>query len=369
MLPADTHATTIPLLVAALFASLLILFNADYLGEKLAILDHPDTVRKKHARVTPLIAGLAIMVPILLWCASSLALHIYSENRLLLVVLLCGAGATLVGYADDQSSTSPSSRMLSLILLTSIGLVIDPALLPNALNWGNFDPTPVTAWFGFMFVAFAMAGYVNAVNMADGQNGVVIGMYVIWSACLAMITYGAAAAISLTLLVIASMAFLFNMRGRVFLGDSGTYGVSFVFGLLAISAHNEWGVSAETVTVWFFIPIVDCLRLMVTRALQGQVPSDADRDHFHHRLQDRVGTSLGLLIYLSAVGISSMVATLVPQLSLVCMIVLAAFYFSFAWLTAADEQVATSADEAETSAPIEAENVLKFDVKELSANK
>jgi UDP-GlcNAc:undecaprenyl-phosphate GlcNAc-1-phosphate transferase len=361
--------TSVPLMVAAVFASLLILVKADYLGTRLQIMDHPDTVRKKHARVTPLVAGLAIVVPTLMWCAGSLALHVYPDSRLLLVVLLCGAGATVVGYADDQSSTSPSSRIFSLLLLTSVALVIDPALLPRTFNWGSFDPTPVTAWFGFSFIAIAMAGYVNAVNMADGQNGVVIGMYVIWSLCLALVTHGTISAVSLTLLVTALVAFTFNMQGRVFLGDSGTYGVSFVFGLLAISAHNEWGVSAETIAVWFFIPIVDCLRLMMTRALQGQVPSDADRDHFHHRLQDRIGTSFGLLIYLGAVGISSVIATFVPQLSLVCMIVLAAFYFSFAWLTAADEKAIVSNEDDETMILPSTGKVVKFDGKVLSGSK
>ncbi len=368
MLTPTMMIATAPMLVAVLFASLLILIKADYLGCRLAVMDHPDAVRKKHARVTPLMAGLAITVPVLMWCAATLALGTNGDARLVLVVLLCGAGATLVGYADDQSSTSPSSRIMSLFLLSSFALVIDPALLPKALNWGSFDPTPVAAWFGFVFVGVAMAGYVNAVNMADGQNGVVIGMYVIWAACLALETHGATSAIALTLLVTAAAAFVFNMRGSVFLGDSGTYGVSFIFGLLAISAHNEWGVSAETITVWFFIPIVDCMRLMVARALQGSVPSDADRDHFHHRLQDRLGPSFGLLIYLGAVGLSSTVAILLPQLSLVCMIVLAAFYFSFAWLTSTEDKAQLPMEDDEAS-DVRPDNVVTFDGKELSAQK
>ncbi|HEX4303150.1 MAG TPA: MraY family glycosyltransferase [Rhizomicrobium sp.] len=320
----------------ALIASLLILINARIIGEKLQVMDHPDTVRKKHAQVTPLVGGLAIMVPMVLWAVLSLIWNPSVDVRLLEVVLLCGAGATLVGYADDQTATSPSSRLLSLFLLSSIAMVIDPELIPAQLNWGNFEPTAIPAWFAFTFVAVAMAGYVNAVNWADGQNGIVTGLFAIWAACLMIVTGNGTAAIASAMFETVVVTFLFNMAGRVFLGDAGTYGVAFVFGVLAIRAHNHWGVTAETIAVWFFIPIMDSLRLIVARALQGQAPSDADSDHFHHRLQQRIGKTAGLCTYLGVVGVSSLTASVWPHLALVCMVVLAAFYFSFAWLTEVD---------------------------------
>ncbi|HEY4942119.1 MAG TPA: MraY family glycosyltransferase [Rhizomicrobium sp.] len=366
------------ILFGALMVSLLILINARAIGEFLNVMDHPDAVRKRHDQVTPLVGGLAIMVPVLLWAGASLIWNPSLDSRLIEVVLLCGAGATLVGYADDQSSTSPSSRLLSLFLLSAIALAIDPELVPSALNWGSFQPTAIPQWFAYIFVAVGMAGYVNAVNMADGQNGVVTGMFAIWAGCLMIVTGNSTAAIAEVMFATVFVTFLFNMASRVFLGDSGSYGVAFVFGILAIRAHNRWGVSAETIVVWFFIPVMDCLRLMVARALQGQAPSDGDRDHFHHRLQDRIGKIAGLCTYLGVVGISSLTASLVPNLSLVCMVVLAAFYFSFAWLTETDARTVEKDDadepathEAGKSRPrlVAAANVVKFDGKDATAGR
>jgi UDP-GlcNAc:undecaprenyl-phosphate GlcNAc-1-phosphate transferase len=351
------------ILFGASMITLLTLVNAKSIGVHLGVMDHPDTGRKRHAQVTPLVGGLAIMMALTVWAGTSLFLGLAADRNLLLTVLLCGAGATLVGYADDQSSTSPSSRILSLFLLSAIAMVIDPGLLPTQLSWGSFEPTSLPGWFAFIFVTVAMAGYVNAVNMADGQNGVVTGMYVIWATCLLLVTGGSSAATAQVLLETVFITFLFNMAGRVFLGDAGTYGVTFVFGILAIQAHNRWGVSAETITVWFFIPVMDCIRLMVSRALQGHVPSSADRNHFHHRLQDRVGGTFGLAIYLGVVGTSSLAASLFPHLALLCMVLLAAFYFSFAWLTAVDieeDQEIPSADDGK---------VVKFDSKDKTAAK
>lgn len=355
--------------LGALVVELLILLNAQQIGEFLKVMDHPDSVRKRHPRVTPLVGGLAIMIPILLWSGAVLVWGHVQNDRLVCAVLLCGAGATLVGYSDDQSSTSPSSRLLSLFLLTAIALTIEPALVPARVNWGNFQPLSLAPWAGYGLIALSMAGFVNAVNMADGQNGIVTGMFVIWSACLLSITGGVTQIVSLGLLATALIAFVFNMAGRVFLGDAGTYGVTFVFGLLAIRAHNSWGVSAETIGVWFFVPVMDCLRLMFTRLLQGQAPTDGDRNHFHHRLQDHVGKSYGLLIYLGAVGATSVAASLVPAISIVCLLLLTAFYFSLAWIDteeAMEVRAAEAARDAERFRLVANSNVVVLDVPERS---
>jgi len=56
-------------------------------------------------------------------------------------------------------------------------------------------------------------------------------------------------------LLATSIAVLaFNLRGKVFLGGAGAYGVTFVFGLLILYLHNSWGVTAETVIVWSSCP-------------------------------------------------------------------------------------------------------------------
>ena len=358
------HANT-QILFAALLVSLSILLYARPIAEYLDIMDRPDAVRKRHHQETPLVGGLAIMVPVVLWAWAALAWTHVADARLLTAVLLCGAGATLVGYADDQRDTSPSSRMLSLVLLAAVAMVTDPELIPVSLNWGNFSPTAIPVWFGMGFVAFAMAGYVNAVNMADGQNGIVTGMYAIWAFCLMLVTAGTTASIAEVMFETVVITFLFNMAGRIFLGDSGTYGISFVFGILAIWAHNRGGVSAETITVWFFVPVMDCLRLMITRLLKGRGPASAGRDHFHHHLQDRIGKTAGLCTYLGVVGASSVVASLRPHLTLVCMVMLAAFYFSFAWLTEVDDKSIEEAEGSDTpDTTAAAGNVVAFDSRD-----
>ena len=314
--------------VGAVFLSWLILANARYIGEKLNIIDHPDGLRKVHERATPLVAGFGILIPFFVWIAAVLATGSGWNTRALIVALLCGVGATLVGYADDQSSTSPSSRLLSIVLFSAIALVLDPQLVPKWISFAGMGPLPLPFWFAVPLAIVALAGLVNAVNMADGQNGLVIGMLVIWSACIVIATTGAVSAMAQILLITSLTAFVFNLAGLAFLGDSGTYGLGFVVGLLAIWCHNSFAVPAQTICVWFFFPVLDCLRLIVKRVRGRRMPFGADRDHFHHHLQGRLGETLSLVVYLLVAGSTSIGSALDPKVAPFCLIGLAAFYFT-----------------------------------------
>jgi UDP-GlcNAc:undecaprenyl-phosphate GlcNAc-1-phosphate transferase len=333
-MPSTLSFASDAILVGALVAELLVLTHAQRIGEALRVMDQPDHIRKRHSHVTPLVGGLAIMVPLLICTGATIVRGEASDDRFELAILLCGAAAALLGYTDDQSPISPSSRLLSLFLLTAIALVIAPQLLPARLISGVLPSLPLAPWAAYGLITIATPGFVSSVNMADGQNGIVMGMFVIWSTCLMIVTGGFEQDLSRVLLVASALAFFFNISGKVFLGDGGTYGVSFILGLLAICAHNAWGVSAATIAVWFFIPVADCVRLIISRAMNGRAPSDGDRNHFHHRLEAHVGRRGGLIVYLGAVAVPSLVATRFPQLAMPCLLVLLLFYLSLTWFDA-----------------------------------
>lgn len=323
---------------AALVPALAICIGAEPLGRALSVVDLPDGERKHHSGATPLVGGIAIIISLALWCAASFVIGGAYDWPLLLSVLLCGTGVALVGFADDQSTTLPLARASSLVVFLLIAFAIDRSLVAPHLMWGSFAPTLLPSWAIGLLFCVAMVGFVNAVNMADGQNGIVASMYVAWSLCFIVVSNGSVSdptisGIAQLLLAASVLVLAFNLADRLFLGDCGTYGVSFVFGLLAIAAHAKGLVSVETIVVWFFVPVVDCLRLVITRPMRGLSPLQAGRDHFQHRLQDKLGHGLGLFSYLGIVLVPSLIAALEPRFSLVCLTALCAVYFSFAFLT------------------------------------
>ena len=320
--------------LVVLLISLTILAFGWPVGELLGAVDHPDNGRKTHARATPLVGGIAIMVPLLIWAAAGIFWpDLIGGTPIPVALLVCGGGAALVGYFDDRSSVSPVARLSLLLVLTVIALRISPQLLPARFHWSLLVSTPVAPWLAYVLVAIGMTGFVNAVNMADGQDGCAAGMFAIWSACIVWLGNGSADDVALVLFVTSLAVLAFNLRGKVFLGGAGAYGVTFVFGLLILYLHDAWGLTAEIVIVWLFLPIVDCLRLLVQRPLLGRSPFEPDRNHFHHRLHDRFGKHAGLGIYLGLVAASSFAVAFDRDLAPFCLVGLGCAYFGLMLLT------------------------------------
>lgn len=321
------------LYAVALGTTLLVCLNARVIGAWAKVMAFPDAIRKRHATATPQLGGAAILLGVIIWLAGMLLLKYRTDGTSLSALLLCAGGVGSVGFTDDQHGTSPLSRILLLIVFLGVAVSVNPELITRSLRWASFDQGRVPVWIYCAMSGTAVIGLVNAVNMADGQNGVVGSMFAVWSICLWLVSSGLER--DLAGLVFASnlVCLIFNLRGRVFLGDCGTYGVTFVFAMMTIAAHAQGRVAIESVAVWYFVPVMDCLRLLISRPLRGRSPFDGDRDHFHHRLEDKLGKSFGLLAYAGAVGLASITATLAPRFALLCLTGLAAFYFSFAWLS------------------------------------
>jgi UDP-GlcNAc:undecaprenyl-phosphate GlcNAc-1-phosphate transferase len=317
----------------AVAASVLLCVAARPLGERLGVMDHPNSEHKYHDRATPSVGGIAILLPLLLWLTGALASGVLADHTLVTALLLCAAGVGAVGFADDQTPTTPLSRVLLLVVFLGVAFVTAPQLIADRLNWASFDSFPIAPSIYCALMAVGTVGIVNAVNMADGQNGLVSGMFVIWSACLMLIGDETIAAVAGTIFAVGIVVFVFNLRGKLFLGNCGSHGVTFVLGLLTMAAHARGRVPIEITAVWFFVPVMDCLRLITTRLAKGRSPASGDTDHFHHRLQHKLGQHYGLFAYLTMVAATSFTATLMPRFALVAIIVLTAIYFSFASLT------------------------------------
>lgn len=296
------------------------------LAKRLRVVDYPDGARKGHPTPTPLIGGIAIMVPLALWCLMMLVVEPQEATRLHLTILLCGVGVALMGFMDDQAPVSARSRFLLLIIFAVFAFTLDPSLVTNRLNWTNGSYTEIPAWAFCALIVLGQVGLVSALNMADGMNGLVLSLYLVWFLALALISAGTVQAVSLLVCSMLVVTLLFNARGRLFLGDCGTFAVTFVLGVLVISAHNAGCLTYDAAFIWFCIPIVDCLRLIATRLARGRSPFLGDKNHFHHRLMHRFGARNAFVVYASLVSADVIAVTVWPSQSVVILAATAMVY-------------------------------------------
>jgi UDP-GlcNAc:undecaprenyl-phosphate GlcNAc-1-phosphate transferase len=327
-------------LVTTLLGALIALcvgVRAMEVGTALRLLDFPDPAggRKLHARVTPLVGGVAVVAAAILSVLFLLPDAEGSRRAMLLWFLFTVSGLFLVGAMDDRFGLGARSRLAiaSAFLLAAIAQVPDFSVA-FLLFSGQQDLVLFAPLVGVGFTLLCFVGLLNAVNMADGKNGIVIGQALIWSAVLMFrlpadmlpLISGIAGALA--------VLFVFNMQGRLFLGDSGSYGLSAMFGLLAIYAWNHGfaDMRADDIALIFAIPVFDTLRLIVWRVSQGKSPFTPGRDHLHHYLHARWGWPRPLPWLLALVAIPNALAIAFPGTGLIWLAFTLVAYFALIWV-------------------------------------
>ena len=296
---------TLPLCAASFAATALLTRYAWPVCERLGLIDVPDA-RKQHARATPLLGGAALIGIMLPLALLATWLSPLSSDISLLHLAVATAGVTLVGIFDDRKPLSARTRVaLAFVLFGGLALV-NRAFLVRKLVFPllGFQFGLYYEWVALLFTVVCCVGLVNAVNMADGKNGLVLGLCIGWlGLIMARSTTGDIPFMAVMLAGLIALLVM-NLRGRLFLGDGGAYGLAAAIGLLTIRSYSSHlsnpatGLSAEVVVLLFFVPVFDSFRLTFARLARGQSPMAGDRDHLHHHLQNRFGWPNGLLIYL-----------------------------------------------------------------------
>ena len=306
------------------------------IGHMLKVLDVPKrNGRKTHRRVTPLVGGLAVMVPFIVLACVETALFGTSLYFGLLVLAVVFLG---MGFFDDRGHLAPSLRLITAVGACSAVMFAVPELQLSNLDFAFGSVGLMPAWVGGAFSVLCLVALQNAVNMADGKNGLVIGLSLIWIAALAVYAPAQLTPILLVLAIGLGITLVFNLRSKLFLGDAGSYSLSIVIGALAIYTYNTHAISsgeriltADAVVLWFLIPILDCGRLIVSRMLQGKSPFVADRNHLHHLLIQKMNSKQALICYFALVGAPIVISVFAESYTPALVLAEAGIYWATIW--------------------------------------
>ncbi len=286
------------------------------LGRWLGIIDYPDGLRKEHPAPVPLTGGLAVVFPFL--CVLAYLALVEADYQLYGTLVVGGACFVVLGYVDDRHHLRPTSRLfLSVIICVAI-MNIQPDMVIENLHFTVGSGSLSFPSWDLVFTIIVLVGFVYAFNMTDGINGLAIGIALVW---VILLSFYAPPEVVPLLIVLGTgllIALAFNMAGRQFLGDSGTYALSIVIALLSIYVYNRSGqtLPADVIVVWFIIPVVDCLRLMLTRSLDGCSPLSPDRNHLHHQLCRLMSARWVLVCYLLLIALPGVLTAWLPGLTL-----------------------------------------------------
>ena len=242
------------------------------------------------ARTSSRLGGLAVMVSMLVFFAanyfenstSSLNdLENYGNHRFGIFAIMCCAA---MGLAEDLKADllSPTIRLALKFALFAGIIFVWPDLVPDSIGFAGFDYLLSLPFVGAVVVIIFLVGFINAVNMADGANGLIPGI-AFFSVLLFYLQRGWV--VDESFMAACGVFLFFNVvTGRLFLGDAGTYGLGAALAIYGMMFFNAGIFSLGFLAALFAYPCVDFLVSILRRMMVGRSPFSPDNDHLHNRI-------------------------------------------------------------------------------------
>lgn len=221
---------------------------------------------------------------------------------------------SLLGLIEDIDNDflSPTLRLIMLTLFFGITFLIWPETIPNNIGYELIDNMMSNPIIGWAIAVIFCVGFINAINMADGANGLVPGIVFIASVIFNMVI---GALVWEILAIVTGVFLLFNViSGRLFLGDAGAYGLGSILVLAGFYSVNTGRISVEFAAVMMCYPCVEVVMSMIRRRVAGRSMFKPDNYHLHnyiHRhlkanLRSRVAANslTGLTVALATTGVA-----------------------------------------------------------------
>ncbi len=330
------------------------------------LIDLPTEERKIHKRAIPTIGGIIIYAATLfsfsLWYNID-DIHeydqIYESVKEFKILVATSLVLFFVGVKDDIIGTSPVKKLFANILVGLI-LVLMGDIRITGLH-GVFGVQEIPLWGSIFLSLFTYIVVVNAMNLIDGIDGLAAGVgfiassvFGVWFIFANEFTL-AALSFSLSGSLLGFLIFNFS-PAKIFMGDSGSLIIGMFICVLSIklieypmSRLDDFWVHISNpifVVAALAYPLTDTLRIFILRAVKGQSPFAADRNHLHHRLLD-CGYSHAktvIIIYIFSVltvAVSLFSYFLNPSLSLLAVLLFCGVFIlfvSFSYQTAKNKK-------------------------------
>jgi len=165
----------------------------------------------------------------------------------------------------------------------------------------------LNSFFGTTFTIFCIVGVANAFNWIDGLDG----LFSIQSllAFFGLFFFIGGNGLFLILVLLAFLPYLlmnlglFGNRNIVFIGDHGAMAIGYTIAWLLVSAA-EFGYLNPITAPWIVgLVLLNSLRVMFKRFLQGASLFRSDREHIHHFFLDHGFSKTRSLLIITAISL------------------------------------------------------------------
>ena len=211
-----------------------------------------------------------------------------------LSMLICGALIIAIMTIDDLYTIRASLRLFFQSIIAITMIVLSGETVSNLGNLLGDGDIIMSKPLSIIFTVFCTVGIMNAFNMSDGLNGICASfglIPLIFIGFSGPVHYGTIILMGVLLGFLAYNLGWLGKKRRAFLGDSGSNSIGFAVAVLCIYYSQGYSASSYIInpvtSLWLVaIPLLDCLGVIISRAIKGVMPFRPGRDHFHHKLLD-----------------------------------------------------------------------------------
>ncbi len=195
----------------------------------------------------------------------------------------------LIGVLSDlKKFNSPKYRLLAqTILIVFFVYQFEIQILSTRLDF--LDTLLNNYFFNIFFVSFCILTVINGTNFIDGLNGLVLLYYSSIILILIIsdlnIYFFNNEFFLIELIIIFSFILILNLLNKIYLGDSGSYLIGFVFGFQLIQIYlNNHYISPFFIVLLLWYPCFENLFSILRKNRLKKSPINPDTKHLHQLL-------------------------------------------------------------------------------------
>ena len=224
---------------------------------------------------------------------------------------------TIIGLLDDRYNLNWKIKLVlqlvaisTPIYLLNIYLNIEQLIGINLNNILNLFTTVL--WILLI---------VNSLNFLDNMDGLAATTATMIAISLGILSYitNQYKLTDISIVLVASMlGFLyFNFpKAKLYMGDSGSLFLGYCLGFISIlfswnnNIESSWIFQIQPVILFFTIPLLDLMTVMISRIRDGKSPMTGGTDHISHRLLKKGYTSSQVLIIFGFFSLIILITTM-----------------------------------------------------------
>jgi UDP-GlcNAc:undecaprenyl-phosphate/decaprenyl-phosphate GlcNAc-1-phosphate transferase len=188
---------------------------------------------------------------------------------------------SLVGFADD--AFGGIHYLIKLLFLSFASLILCltyDVFIFNETGYIIFDLFLNYKMLSLVFSILVIVGFTNALNISDGANGIASGI----SFVIILIFYMQTNQIIFFIFFKFTLIFfIYNIiRGKIFLGDTGSYMLGFFIASTSIYLYNLDKLSIGILATLLSYPCLEIIFTIIRRFIYNSNPLKPDDNHLHN---------------------------------------------------------------------------------------